>query len=659
MLVIMSVPHSCALFFLVSFVFVHFAGASSSLAKVTPTVSLNATTTTPDTNSSSNNNTHRPSYALPGRIFRMYPTPSSTQIHANVLVGYDWLFYAFSVPYEDRAMIDVTVKLNPTPEDASQRNCAGLAVQVEFKRNTFPAVMPQKVPDASETDMLPLLGESLMTISQESVFCEPCSRVTLNNKDTTKADTWYLLIQTRGGGATTENTTCAVTVYVTPRPYYTFVAIAGGSLGVFGIVVVVYLVRMVIVLLSPEYTFEPWGATLAMILILLPRMLEHQLRSTWRSFTTYIDITYQRWDLNRRNAAAREAAERELITPAAAGGVGAPSRDDVSEGDASSTSSLHVDIEMREISPMLTSSTTPSDASATTAAGVGGEEEEVVACRICRDDTSRESLIQPCNCIGSMAYVHRSCLDQWRSECLTRNPINATRCEVCHAPFILSVQFNSFDIAARTALLLCKSMSRTLLFIFSLWVVIVCFGALASIVSYLSCSADWHIPRTTNITDIEHYILGGALYILCGTTIYLSAYVVYIQLQIHGVPALIAMHTVLVVQYALALAIAVLWSGYFLKFILYMCSPYTAWELEISVFSGVTFLMVLFLFLCAAFGIGNLIRVKMLMWWNRSDAETIAVADEENAEGVDNDDDDGSGSGTNDNESLNLHPNNP
>nr|GMC73026.1 E3 ubiquitin-protein ligase MARCH8 [Ipomoea batatas] len=35
-------------------------------------------------------------------------------------------------------------------------------------------------------------------------------------------------------------------------------------------------------------------------------------------------------------------------------------------------------------------------------------------CRICLD-TEGEDLIAPCRCKGTQKYVHRSCLDNWRS----------------------------------------------------------------------------------------------------------------------------------------------------------------------------------------------------------------------------------------------------
>ncbi|KAK9889535.1 hypothetical protein WA026_006890 [Henosepilachna vigintioctopunctata] len=52
-----------------------------------------------------------------------------------------------------------------------------------------------------------------------------------------------------------------------------------------------------------------------------------------------------------------------------------------------------------------------------------------VLCRICYDADSREELITPCRCKGTVAYVHRSCLETWLAEA------NATNCELCHQTF--------------------------------------------------------------------------------------------------------------------------------------------------------------------------------------------------------------------------------
>ncbi|KAJ7962670.1 E3 ubiquitin-protein ligase MARCH8 [Quillaja saponaria] len=54
-------------------------------------------------------------------------------------------------------------------------------------------------------------------------------------------------------------------------------------------------------------------------------------------------------------------------------------------------------------------------------------------CRICLD-IGGEDLIAPCHCKGTQKYVHRSCLDNWRS---TKEGFAFAHCTECRAFFIL------------------------------------------------------------------------------------------------------------------------------------------------------------------------------------------------------------------------------
>ncbi|GAA0172364.1 hypothetical protein LIER_27036 [Lithospermum erythrorhizon] len=54
-------------------------------------------------------------------------------------------------------------------------------------------------------------------------------------------------------------------------------------------------------------------------------------------------------------------------------------------------------------------------------------------CRICLD-AEGEDLIAPCYCKGTQKYVHRSCLDNWRS---TKEGFAFSHCTECRAQFIL------------------------------------------------------------------------------------------------------------------------------------------------------------------------------------------------------------------------------
>ncbi|KAF5301200.1 hypothetical protein FQR65_LT08935 [Abscondita terminalis] len=49
-----------------------------------------------------------------------------------------------------------------------------------------------------------------------------------------------------------------------------------------------------------------------------------------------------------------------------------------------------------------------------------------IVCRICYDGDKDEAIITPCRCKGTVAFVHRTCLEKWLAES------NSTSCELCH-----------------------------------------------------------------------------------------------------------------------------------------------------------------------------------------------------------------------------------
>ncbi|KAI4331148.1 hypothetical protein MLD38_029363 [Melastoma candidum] len=58
---------------------------------------------------------------------------------------------------------------------------------------------------------------------------------------------------------------------------------------------------------------------------------------------------------------------------------------------------------------------------------------EQAQCRICLDNEG-EDMIAPCYCKGTQKYVHRSCLDNWRS---TKEGFAFSHCTECRAVFLL------------------------------------------------------------------------------------------------------------------------------------------------------------------------------------------------------------------------------
>lgn len=62
-----------------------------------------------------------------------------------------------------------------------------------------------------------------------------------------------------------------------------------------------------------------------------------------------------------------------------------------------------------------------------------GEDVETRICRNCHEGGGE--LICPCHCSGSIKWVHRSCLDTWRS--VSPNPSSFSVCDLCRTPYRL------------------------------------------------------------------------------------------------------------------------------------------------------------------------------------------------------------------------------
>lgn len=56
-------------------------------------------------------------------------------------------------------------------------------------------------------------------------------------------------------------------------------------------------------------------------------------------------------------------------------------------------------------------------------------------CRICQTTSASEILISPCNCKGTLAYIHLSCLECWL------NQSGRNYCELCSFRFVLHFFF--------------------------------------------------------------------------------------------------------------------------------------------------------------------------------------------------------------------------
>eukprot|EP00471_Norrisiella_sphaerica_P012369 CAMPEP_0184502228 /NCGR_PEP_ID=MMETSP0113_2-20130426/49686_1 /TAXON_ID=91329 /ORGANISM="Norrisiella sphaerica, Strain BC52" /LENGTH=324 /DNA_ID=CAMNT_0026891293 /DNA_START=39 /DNA_END=1013 /DNA_ORIENTATION=+ len=65
------------------------------------------------------------------------------------------------------------------------------------------------------------------------------------------------------------------------------------------------------------------------------------------------------------------------------------------------------------------------------------EDGEEKLCRICFDGEPQGPMIAPCRCAGGQKWIHRRCLDDWRSQ--EQIPHAFTRCPTCHFEYVTEV----------------------------------------------------------------------------------------------------------------------------------------------------------------------------------------------------------------------------
>jgi len=76
----------------------------------------------------------------------------------------------------------------------------------------------------------------------------------------------------------------------------------------------------------------------------------------------------------------------------------------------------------------------------TTEIEMRGENVQRHTCRICLEDYPFD-FVSPCDCRGSLQYVHKTCLDEWRLRHHAEHS-NRNRCQQCLAPFNYEVDDN-------------------------------------------------------------------------------------------------------------------------------------------------------------------------------------------------------------------------
>lgn len=123
---------------------------------------------------------------------------------------------------------------------------------------------------------------------------------------------------------------------------------------------------------------------------------------------------------------------------------------------------------------------------------------ESYTCRYCLDEGTRRDFIAPCNCSGTSKWVHRSCLDRWRS---TREDKAFSQCTECHAYYdMVCITNDTWHDSCCRRLRFCGYFSRDLLaLIFISQAVVFFFSGFIFLVD-LNGHALFHLSKMTNPT---------------------------------------------------------------------------------------------------------------------------------------------------------------
>ena len=135
-----------------------------------------------------------------------------------------------------------------------------------------------------------------------------------------------------------------------------------------------------------------------------------------------------------------------------------------------------------------------------------------IVCRICLDheDTPSNPLLRPCRCRGSMAYVHRNCLNEWRRQSIHPNSIY--QCDTCKFEyrFATAIRPDRFTIAR----VLAWPTSIHLLSVMGLFCLCFAGGFVAKL---FDASLTWSDFNLKSCFNIDHLLRGATA---IGTTVF-------------------------------------------------------------------------------------------------------------------------------------------
>eukprot|EP01060_Flectonema_neradi_P017249 TRINITY_DN240_c4_g1_i1.p1 TRINITY_DN240_c4_g1~~TRINITY_DN240_c4_g1_i1.p1 ORF type:complete len:603 (+),score=102.50 TRINITY_DN240_c4_g1_i1:72-1811(+) len=196
-------------------------------------------------------------------------------------------------------------------------------------------------------------------------------------------------------------------------------------------------------------------------------------------------------------------------------------------------------------------------------------DDEEMCCRICRSTAPREDLFSPCKCRGSVKYVHRTCLEEWRQK--TVSSTNKKQCSECKGHFKIAVTYTKKRYLY--AMSVVKNVLALLLTLLVMELIIISVGYLFKGVAGVLTNDLDHILWDINL---YHHLVGIGVIV---TTIvhyhileeFLSDFIKYRVIRL----ALIVLSTLLEVVI-----------GYLTVFVLWIFNS-SVWDWQISYLTGI------------------------------------------------------------------------
>tara|TARA_R100001163_G_C5058030_1_gene194588 strand:+ start:757 stop:1746 length:990 start_codon:yes stop_codon:yes gene_type:complete len=73
--------------------------------------------------------------------------------------------------------------------------------------------------------------------------------------------------------------------------------------------------------------------------------------------------------------------------------------------------------------------------------------DQLPTCRICLEEDDKANMFTPCRCSGSLFYVHRACLNEWRAT--SNNPDAFNRCFTCNYTYRTNLTENNLGFCGK------------------------------------------------------------------------------------------------------------------------------------------------------------------------------------------------------------------